>query len=103
MVAGTAAHAALHCNALREVPAQAGDGRCFVATALWGPTDPRTQALREWRDFWLLKRGWGRAVTRLYYWLSPQLVDVMATMPRLRAAVSSGLSAVAHRVAAPRA
>lgn len=102
MVAGTAVHAALHRDALRELPAQAGDGRCFVATALWGQTDPRTQALREWRDCWLLKRSWGPAATRLYYWLSPRLVDVMARTPRLRAAVDRALSAAAHRVAALR-
>ncbi len=99
MRAGTAAQAELHRDALRQLPAQAGDARCFVATALWGPADPRTQALREWRDRWLLKRRWGSVAMRLYYRLSPWLVSVMAHAPRLRAVVDRVLSIVARCMA----
>jgi hypothetical protein len=99
MRAGTAVHAELHREALRELPMHAGDARCFVATALWGADDPRTQALREWRDLWLLKRRWGLAATRLYYRLSPRFIVVMARAPWLRAIVDGALSVVANRVA----
>lgn len=102
MRAGTAAHAELHRDALRELPAHAGDTRCFVATALWGAADPRTQALRKWRDRWLLQRRWGPAATRLYYRLSPRFVVVMARAPWLLAVVDGALTVVANHVAARR-
>jgi hypothetical protein len=98
MQAGTAAHAALHREALRKFSAFAGDARCFVATALWGPIDPRTQALREWRDRWLLRHRWGPAAARLYYRVSPRLVSLVVRAPWLRAAIDRALSFVAHRV-----
>jgi hypothetical protein len=99
MRAGTAVHAELHRAALNELAARAGDDRCFVATALWGSADPRTQALRTWRDCWLLKRRWGAAATWLYYRLSPSLVNIVARAPRLRALLNVTLSAFAKRVA----
>jgi hypothetical protein len=102
MLAGEAAHAALHREALRDLPSRAGDGRCFVASALWGPTDPRTQALRAWRNRWLLKRWWGPSMVGLYYAISPWLVGLMRRTPRLRASVEAGLSAVVRRLDARR-
>jgi hypothetical protein len=94
MAAGEAAHAALHREALREGAEPAGDGRCFVATALWGPSDPRTKALRAWRDGWLLRRWWGPSTVDLYYAVSPWLVRLMVRAPRLRQAVDVGVSAI---------
>ncbi len=99
MQAGTAAHAELHREAVRQLPPYREDARCFVATALWGAADPRTQALRRWRDRWLLKRSWGRVATRLYYRLSPSLVGILARAPRLRAVIGAVLSRFAIRVA----
>lgn len=98
MRAGTAVHAELHREALHGLRAQASDARCFVATALWGTADPRTQALREWRDRWLLKRCWGPAATRLYYRLSPRLISIVFHAPRFRAVVDRALSIVANHV-----
>jgi len=98
MHAGTAVHEELHREALRELPTHASDARCFVATALWGTADPRTQALRKWRDRWLLKRRWGPAATRLYYRISPPIVTIMVRAPRLRAVVDGTLSVVATLV-----
>jgi hypothetical protein len=92
MLAGEAAHSALHQEALRESLAQARDPRCFVASALWGPVDPRTEALRAWRDRWLLRRWWGPPTVGLYYALSPWLVRVMCRTPRLRKSIEAGLS-----------
>lgn len=98
MRSGSAAHADLHRDALRKFPAPGGDARCFIATALWGSADPRTQVLREWRDRWLLKRHWGPLTTRLYYRLSPRLVRVLVRAPRLRAVIDTLLSVVARRI-----
>lgn len=95
MRAGESAHAALHREAQRY---QAGDGRCFVATALWGATDARTRALRAWRDRWLLKRWWGRAAVVCYYAASPWLVRLMGGTPRLRSAIDAVLSALVRRL-----
>jgi hypothetical protein len=99
MRAGTAAHAELHREALRELHRHAGDARCFVATALWGAADPRTQALREGRDRWLLQQRWGPLATRLYYRMSPRLVTLMARAPWLRAFLDCLLSIAANRAA----
>ena len=98
MRSGTAAHADLHREALRELRAPGGDARCFIATAFWGSADPRTQALRQWRDRWLLKRHWGPLATRLYYRLSPRLVRAMVRAPKLRAVIDTLLSVVARRI-----
>jgi hypothetical protein len=100
MWAGEAAHSALHQEALRETPAQARDARCFVASALWGPVDPRTEALRAWRDRWLLKRWWGPSTVGLYYALSPWLVHVMCSAPRLRTSIEVGLSGIVRLIEA---
>lgn len=98
MRSGTAAHADLHREALRELRAPGSDARCFIATALWGSADPRTQALREWRDRWLLKRHWGPLATRLYYRLSPRFVSVMVCARRLHVLIDTLLSFLAGRI-----
>lgn len=98
MRAGSAAHEELHREALGELGATGGDARCFVATALWGAADPRTQALREWRDRWLLERRWGRGASCLYYRLSPLLVAVIRRVPVLRVLADVVLSAVVRQL-----
>jgi hypothetical protein len=99
MRAGTAGHAELHRQAMGKLAVGGHDARCFVATALWGEADPRTQALREWRNTWLLKRLWGSAATRLYYRVSPLLVVAAARAPWLKAFLDVVLSAFVGRVA----
>ena len=98
MRAGSAAHEELHREALDKLAAPGGDVRCFVATALWGAADPRTQSLREWRDRWLLERRWGRGASRLYYRLSPVLVAVIRRVPALRVLADVVLSAVVRQL-----
>ena len=98
MRAGTDVHAELHREALGQLAAQANDGRCFVATALWGSADPRTLALRAWRDSWLLKKRWGLAAVRLYYRLSPPIARTVVRRPCLRVLLDFLLSAFANRV-----
>ena len=82
-----------------KLPVGGHDARGFIATALWGEADQRTQALREWRDTWLLKRHWGSAATRVYYGVSPLLGVVAARAPWLKTALDVVLSAVVGRVA----
>jgi len=100
MAAGKAVHLAWHRAALRERSARARDRRCFVATALWGQTDPRTVALRAWRDRWLLARWWGPKIVAGYYAASPWLVACLSQSqsPRLRSTVDTVLSAVVRRL-----
>lgn len=40
---------------------------CFVATACFGQNAPETQALRVWRDRYLIEREWGRRFIVWYY------------------------------------
>lgn len=51
-------------------------GGCYVATAVYGSYDcPEVWTLRRFRDFSLAKSWYGRAFIRLYYAVSPTLVD----------------------------
>lgn len=67
--AGTKAHDAMNDRLLNTQ-----DSRCFIATHALGLHDPDTQALRDWRDRFLMKHRAGRHLVNLYYWLSPRLV-----------------------------
>lgn len=71
-------------SALHNQGRPAQDRRCFVATAVWGGDDPRTQQLRDWRDRVLLTHAFGRALTRAYYAISPWLVRLIHRWPGLR-------------------
>lgn len=57
------------------------DRRCFVATHLYGDEAEQTWALRAWRDRVLMPSRAGRALTRLYYRVSPALVRAMDRWP----------------------
>lgn len=59
------------------------DPRCFVASALYGPADPRTDVLRGWRDRVLDTTRLGRLAIRAYYRVSPWLVRRMSDYPAL--------------------
>jgi hypothetical protein len=51
---------------------------CFVATSIYGSYDcPEVRVLRRWRDTSLVPTRRGRALVRLYYDLSPQLVELV--------------------------
>lgn len=47
------------------------DKRCFIASAVYGISDPRTDELRQFRDEVLASSGVGRRLVRLYYAVSP--------------------------------
>ncbi len=60
------------------------DRRCFVASAVYGLDDPRTDALRAFRDRSLMPSTAGRALVSAYYRASPSLVSVLDRVPALR-------------------
>lgn len=63
----------------QEPPAKAPAkrGGCYVATAVYGSYDcPEVWVLRRWRDAVLLRSGPGRGLVRLYYAISPALVEL---------------------------
>jgi hypothetical protein len=70
----------------------AGDLKCFIATAAYGsPLAPQVQALREFRDLYLLPHPAGKAFVALYYKLSPPLAQLIAGSDILRTIVRGGL------------
>lgn len=96
---GNAAHmrfdAAARAN--HNAPRSRTDSRCFVATCVFGPNAPRTNALRHWRDRCLAPTALGAALVATYYAISPGLVWVLRRAPRLRCLVRSALARwVAH-------
>ena len=50
------------------------DKRCFIASYLYGSSDPRTENLRVWRDTTLTNKIYGPSLVKLYYLASPTLV-----------------------------
>jgi len=52
------------------------DNRCFIASQVYGLNDPRTDALREWRDSVLMPTAAGRLFVKVYYASSPYLVNI---------------------------
>lgn len=77
MARGDHAHARLNTQLKRA------DKRCFIATACYGVDDPRTEALRQWRDRVLMPSHVGRGLVQLYYRLSPLLVRLCERYPAL--------------------
>ncbi len=58
---------------------------CFIATAAFGsPLSPAVSTLREFRDLFLLKHGWGRAFVNLYYTLSPPAAGLAKKYPLIK-------------------
>lgn len=59
---------------------------CFIATAVYqDPFHPDVQALREFRDEYLLTSPAGRAFVSVYYRYSPPVADIIAGHEALRA------------------
>jgi hypothetical protein len=68
-----------------DLPDQ-GDTRCFIATAAYGHySKPEVQALRDFRDVYLMKHSLGRAFVQWYYAWSPPAAAFIHEHPVLRA------------------
>ncbi|MDF1526278.1 MAG: hypothetical protein P1S59_08430 [bacterium] len=62
-----------------------GGGGCFIATAAYGsPMEAEVDLLREYRDNYLVHRGWGRVLLAVYYTVSPKPADFIARHPLLK-------------------
>ncbi len=62
-----------------------GGGGCFIATASYGTaTKPEVDRFRSYRDTYLAKRSWGRALLKVYYALSPRPARIIAAQPLLK-------------------
>lgn len=66
-----------------EIKTQSADRRCFIASHLYGANDPRTEALRQFRDTRLMPHWFGRVFVRIYYALSPVVVQACERSSKL--------------------
>jgi len=65
---------------------------CFIATAAYGmPLHEDMDALRAFRDEYLMTNPLGRAFVEIYYATSPPIADVIRTNEGLGTAVRDGL------------
>lgn len=81
-----------------RLPRPASDRRCFVASAVYGLDDPRTEELRRFRDARLLPSAVGRQAVRAYYLTSPLLVLVLDRLPLLAGPVHRILDLIRLRL-----
>ncbi|MBC7532232.1 MAG: hypothetical protein H7318_11680 [Oligoflexus sp.] len=71
---------------------KSGDPSCFIATAAYGTAlDPHIDALRWFRDTYLLKSSWGRSFVRGYYRNSPPVAAWIAERSWARTATRAAL------------
>ena len=68
------------------------DRRCFIASVVFGPDAPQTQALRLWRDRTLMRNRLGRRLVSAYYVLSRRVLPLLEAHPFVRTFVRSALS-----------
>lgn len=88
-----------HNRARAGRPGEVTDRRCFIATAVYGDCDPRTDQLRRFRDTTLLPSVAGRVVVRLYYRFSPCLADGLRHHPWMQPVVRRILDIMRRRIA----
>lgn len=78
-----------------EAQAAAGrrQGRCFIATCVFGDTW-QTQILRRFRDEVLRPKPWGRRLIWRYYRAAPAICVVLRRRPLLQGVVRAALRLV---------
>ena len=65
----------------------AREGRCFIATCVFGDEAWQTQVLRQFRDVALRRNVWGRRLIWFYYRLAPGICKCLRRWPALQAPV----------------
>lgn len=73
-------------------------GPCFVASAVYGYDDVRTDELREFRDVVLLRSGWTAWTVRAYYVISPPVAGWLSARPGKARFVAKVLDVFRNRV-----
>ena len=81
---GRRAHDQYYREGLAAASATGVDGRCFVATCLYGDAAWQTEALRRYRDEVLLRRRSGRWLVGVYYSLAPGACLLLSRLPWLQ-------------------
>lgn len=61
-----------------------GNSNCFIATSIYGIDGVQTNMLRNWRDEVLLRHIFGRNFVAIYYFISPKIVKVIESQPKLK-------------------
>lgn len=74
------------------------DGRCFIASEIYGPLAPETEILRNYRDTSLSRNIFGRFFITFYYDVSPVMVSIIKKMPLLRSPVKLILDTIVRNV-----
>lgn len=76
---------------------------CFIGTVFSGtPVEPHIRTLREFRDKYLLTHGLGRTIVKVYYFISPSLVELFRQNEFARIAGRMILIPVIYAVTHPR-
>ena len=88
-----------HDRVADEAARRSRDTRCFIASAVYGIDDPRTDELRAFRDQVLLTRPMGRTAVRLYYRLSPAVAILLVRVPFLAVTAQRILDSTRRRIA----
>lgn len=69
-------------------------GGCYIATMAYGDYNhPQVMVLRDFRDSFLSKRGWGKRFIAYYYAHSPNWVEQLKDHKNINAAIRKGLDA----------
>ena len=75
-----------------EEKASSGGGGCFIATAAYGSSlEPNVIVLKEFRDKYLMVRGWGKRFVEFYYRTSPLIANIIANNESLKFVVRTCL------------
>ena len=83
-------------------PAGGGGGGCFIATAAYGSyLDPHVQALRDFRDDYLMTNAAGRTLVSLYETYSPPVASFVARHESLKWATRVGLTPLVYAIRYP--
>lgn len=99
--AGVAEHAAFHKQVSRHHNRGSGvpdSSPCFIASAVYGLEDCRTNELRRFRDSVLLQSVWLAWTVRVYYAVSPPIAKWLSTRPRAAERVALCLDVLRTRL-----
>lgn len=72
---------------------------CYIATMVYGNYDhPQVLVLRRFRDKQLLPTHFGKAIVKLYYWVSPGLVTILCRKKKINSFIRSCLDRFVERL-----